>query len=489
MELVPDDVKNANVLNAAAELRSCINNIDLDALIRHLDNCINNVNDNILDADQRYAQETKDLKDSVDQISKAVGNIRQFLVDMPLDTNYDMFIAHLELAKRKSRDILGNMDRTLHRLLMNIKGEETKSIWFSKDPVNLSTGNFIYSHTDLAVPGRNPMIFRRFYNSVNSSGGVLGNDWNHNYDIWLDTEQEEKILHLEDGREERFFLLSNGCYATLYHDCGQFFQEEQNYFYVTREQKKYAFNAEGQCIRMEEPSGDGLCLLYDQTASGKERLSRVEKDTGEYFKFAYDNQGYLRTLTDHAGRSVEFSVKEDRLTSVSSLQGGAYIYRYSSAGKLRSITNPEGVETIENVYDEKMRTIRQRFPDGTEMKYDYDDKAGEVCLTERNGSKIVYVHDDQYRDIRHVYHNGEETFEYNKYNQKTLAVDKLGNKTIYGYDDRGNRTMIINALGDEMRLQYGKYNKLERVEINGVKKAVNRYDREGKKKLSIHIMS
>lgn len=476
---VPEEAKDYSVSKAVGQLRTCINNIDLDSVICILDSCRNNVNDNILDADRRYAQETDSLRESVEQISEAVSNIRQFLVDMPLNMDCETFLAALEVARKKSRDILGDMDTTLNHLLMNVKGEETKSVWFSKDPVNLSTGNFIYSHIDITIPGRTPMVFRRFYNSVNNRSGVLGCDWNHNYDIWLDTEQKEKILHLEDGREERFYLLSNGHYATLFHDCGRFFQKEQEYFYVTREQKTYAFNIDGQCIRIEEPCGDSLRFLYQKTAGGQKRLFRVEKDTGEFFQFAYDNAGYLKLLADHTGRAVEFSVAESRLVSVSTLQGGSYTYRYSCEGKLTGIINPEGVETIGNVYDEKMRVVGQRFPDGSEMKYDYNDKTGEVYLTERNGSRIIYVHDNQYRDIRHVYRDGQETFEYNKYNQRTQFVDKLGNRTIYGYDDRGNRTVIINPLGDEMRLQYGEYNRLEKVEINGVKKVVNRYDGEG----------
>ena len=90
--------------------------------------------------------------------------------------------------------------------------------------------------------------------------------------------------------------------------------------------------------------------------------------------------------------------------------------------------------TVENFFDEEHRTTLQKFPDGTQMSYTYDEEKKTVELTERNGSRVVYVHDDKYRDIKHIHSNGEERFAYNQNNQKTLYVDRLGNKTQYAYD-------------------------------------------------------
>ena len=44
----------------------------------------------------------------------------------------------------------------------------------SEDPVNLSTGNFIYEHEDLKVGGAIPLSFHRYYNSKDRRSGVLG---------------------------------------------------------------------------------------------------------------------------------------------------------------------------------------------------------------------------------------------------------------------------------------------------------------------------
>jgi hypothetical protein len=53
---------------------------------------------------------------------------------------------------------------------------------FSKDPVNLATGNYTYNHLDLRIPGRGlPFEFQRYYNSkaAPSANQPLGFGWTH----------------------------------------------------------------------------------------------------------------------------------------------------------------------------------------------------------------------------------------------------------------------------------------------------------------------
>ena len=72
----------------------------------------------------------------------------------------------------------------------------------------MSTGNFIYDKEDLKINASTPFIFRRFYNSRNRYTGVLGADWNHNYEVSLSFKksalsgEEEITILLEDGKEE-----------------------------------------------------------------------------------------------------------------------------------------------------------------------------------------------------------------------------------------------------------------------------------------------
>lgn len=474
---VPSYAKESSVSDAAAQLRSTIKEIDLSRLETELGNCLESV-EMIAEADGRYAAETEGLIGDLTKISGAIESIKEFLRIKPLEMSDGEFWLQMELVKYKCNNILGNMDQSLSHLKMNIKGLEMKSVFYSKDPVNLSTGNFIYAHTDISIPGCSPMYFRRFYNSVNHYEGCLGTDWNHNFEVFVNPHGKEMVLHLEDGREERFVSLANGTYAPLYHDCGEFSRSAGGWKYLTREQKEYYFDGDGFCTEIKETPGTTLHFHYEKELD-RRYLLKAEKNTGEYFEFSYDVDGNLCSLEDHVGRKIHFIVEQGKLTSVTLAKGGQYCYSYTPEGKLYSIRNPEGIVTITNEYDGQMRTVRQRFPDGGEMRYSYNDEKKEVMLTERNGSKITYVHDGQFRDIRHIYRDGEESFEYNRFNQKTKYVDKMGNVTLYDYDSHGNRTLIVDPCGNRMQLKYGRYNRLEKVSVNEVQKVENTFDEKG----------
>lgn len=53
----------------------------------------------------------------------------------------------------------------------------------SSDPVNLSTGNFIYDHEDMQAGGEIPLSFHRYYNSKDTGTGTMGSCFLHNYEM------------------------------------------------------------------------------------------------------------------------------------------------------------------------------------------------------------------------------------------------------------------------------------------------------------------
>ncbi|WP_029067539.1 DUF6531 domain-containing protein [Lachnobacterium bovis] len=79
------------------------------------------------------------------------------------------------------------------------------------DPVNLSSGNFIYQKTDLyygSDEDDGDLVFSRFYNSINDFEGILGKDWNTNFEVCLKFEKDEitsddidVVVFKEDGQE------------------------------------------------------------------------------------------------------------------------------------------------------------------------------------------------------------------------------------------------------------------------------------------------
>ena len=492
MEEVPSYAKDSSVHSAISALRSHIKEMDLDSVISKLDACRERAANLIPEADQSYAEETAELQENIEKIKDSLNQIGEFLVNTPLTVDYSTFLINLEVAKAKCEELTEDADQAIEKILANIKGAETVSQIFSKDPVNLSTGNFIYDRTDLEIQGRELFSFRRFYNARNTRSGVMGQDWNHNYELFLERKGQELVLFKEDGKEERFIKTSTGLWASLFHSDGTLTETEEGFRYETRDQYVYEFDPKGYYLRKKHREEVLVELVYEDISGlteeerkssypGKRRvLKRVTDSSGNQFKFAYQEGGYLSSVTDQTGRCVAYRYRNKTLQEVLLPDGNSFWYEYSPQGKLQGVTNPRGIRTVENIFDEQNRTVLQRFPDGGSMSYVYDDENRTVELTERNGSRITYVHDKQYRDIRHIYENGEERFEYNQRNQKTLAVDRSGNKTQFAYDTEGYLTRIIDPLGNKTELIYDSATRQPKeIRVNGKTKAKGNYDECG----------
>ena len=474
---VPGEVRHYGAVYSVSELRSALKTEKIEDALTKLENCRVRACELIPAADTDYAAQTRELMGVTKNLQTLLEEMEQFLIHTPLTTDYSAFKKAFEEVQARWNKVTENAEKAVEKLMANIKGAETICHVFSKDPVNLSTGNFIYDRTDLEVGGREAFVFRRFYNAINDRSGVLGKDWNHNYEVHLEFTDGEAVLLREDGKEERFFWEKDR-YLSLFASEGTLEKAEDGYTYRTREQKVYRFDREGMCLETETLLGGRVTFTYETEAPF--RLVKAEKDTGEFFAFSYGADGMLERVEDHVGRCLSYQYQGGLLKEVTLPDGNTFRYGYTPQGKLEQVENQRGIVTVENFFDEEHRTTLQKFPDGTQMSYVYDAEKKAVELTERNGSRVIYVHDDKYRDVKHIHSNGEERFAYNQNNQKTLYVDRLGNKTQYAYDPAGNLVRVIDALGNKTEIRYGEKNQPTGIKINGKDKLCGEYDAQGR---------
>lgn len=359
-------------------------------------------------------------------------------------------------------------------------GKNSSSTKYSSDPVNLNTGNFILDNHDMEVGGFQPLKLGRFYNSMSNSSGMLGKDWNLSFEMKL-YKNSDHYLHgadlcvmREDGREEYFVLADGKQYLAMTDTTSELEHRENGYFYRTIEGDCYQFDEEGKYIRFENPHHVGFNLLYN----GK-TLSKVEKDSGEFFEFSYGDQGFLNTVEDHTGRTCQYLFEEGNLTKVILPDGNSYQYFYNQSGKIRRVVNPRNVNAVETEYDDLYRVVYQKFADGATNQFEYRDEEQAVLMTERDGSRSIHYHNEKYQNIRNVYSDGEESFEYNERGLKTLITDKLGNSTRFQYDNKGNLTGIIRADRTRISATYNQQNNLLTLSVNGKQKVRNQYNSFG----------
>lgn len=386
-------------------------------------------------------------------LEKRITSLEGLVAGGSINSDGDTFYKELQQLKEDWEEDEKVLREILREIKNALKGVENEACRYSKDPVNLSTGNFVYDREDLKIGGAVPLSFHRYYNSLDERSGVLGKKWKHNYEICLVFEKGYITVCKEDGREDcfkregdRYVSVTGSKY--LIKEISQGYQYEEKYGMI------YIFNKSGHLLNTSDANGNQIVFTYNED----DRLSGVKSRSGQ-LHYHYNEKGQLTEVLDHIGRSVAIRYDGDNLCQITTPMKVHYLYTYGTDGNLRSIVNPQGVTTVKNRFDKEGRTRKQNFPDGGTMRFSYDDEHRLVTLTERNGSSTIYEHDERYRNVRTSYADGEEICGYNRYNQRVSYTDKNGNRTVYVYDNLGNLIKVVDALGNTTHITYGLYNK------------------------------
>jgi len=355
-----------------------------------------------------------------------------------------------------------------------LKGLNLQTNIYGGDPVNMATGNFVYEKEYLIIKGLFPLSFKMFYNSQEKRIGALGPGWTHNFGARLIKGSWGITLLLEDGREEIFFPGESGAYTHSFNGQDRLKKTAKGFVYAKADGLTYRFDEDGRNTRISDRNGNRASLVYKQG-----RLARVENNSGGYLAYGHSPDGYIVQVSDHTGRTVLLSYEDGKVSAVTGEEEQVQKYLYNAAGILSEIVSPCGVRMLAINFDTRNRVTKQNFPGGSAMQLAYNDEDKEIHLTEQNGNKVIYVHDDKMRSTAAIYSDGEERFAYNEQNRRIWRIDKNGNETRYGYDDKGNLCRVTNALGETVTVVYGKHNKPVKMAINGIERMAGEYDGKG----------
>ena len=376
------------------------------------------------------------------------------------------------------RNAKATVEKTIEEKML---GTEAEGCMNSEDPVNLSTGNFIYEHEDLKVGGAIPLSFHRYYNSKDRRSGVLGDCFLHNYQTAIEKEENGAVrVRQADGQVNHYdrTVSENGREELTGRNTALESLKETETGYVLEHPgtEIISFDQDGKMLRKEDRNGRGISFSYLEDG----KLEKAEADNGSSLTYSYNKEGQLEKVADHTGRSVQLTYREGKLEKVATASGAEYRYDYGENGRITEVENARRVTAVKNTYDRRFRIIRQEFPDGGTMEFSYDDKNRLVTLTERNGSRIIHVHDDRYRNTETIYGDGtRERYLYNDKNQCISMTDRLGRTTRMAYDNRGNLTQTLDALKRRVNYTYDAGDHLTSISINGKERLKNHYDKKG----------
>ena len=215
---------------------------------------------------------------------------------------------------------------------------------FSKDPVNLSNGNYVYEKECLSMNNGMNMDLSIFYNVQNKNSKSMGRGWAHSFNVCLIIKEDRVELERFNGMRDVF--------------------ESQDGVFTKS------------------------CGLSYSVAKCESGYVLIDSDNESRY-FDVDNSK-LCCVEDHSGRKVSFAYDGDLLVEYVNSLGESTLYSYDDGSRLCRIENSAGVYCLKNEFDEYGRTIFQQFPDGGEVKYRYDDSNALVEMEEQNGNRIKY---------------------------------------------------------------------------------------------------
>lgn len=421
-----------------------------------------------------YVTKVSNLKNSVSKIENTVSDLstrlnkiaetyRQYENRVVKEGNgkakgkgakWDSIKAKMEKAGHSLKELLKHARMASGALGCDLAGA------FSKDPVNLTNGNYVYEDEYLQVNSPIPWKFRVFYNSQNLTVRNLGKGWSNSLDIYLEDKDNSCIIFMDDASQIRFYKMDDE-FIPLAGATGVLRWENGQFLYTDREGILYHFDSAGKIISKENLTGYKIEYQYE-----KNTLVRVADSYKNELNLSYENEK-LVSIEDQIGREITICYENDLLSSITDTRNNTIRYEYDESENLIRITDAEGVVVLANEYDAQRRTVKQTFPDNGTVLYDYDDQNNHVIMTQQNGSKIVYEHDDLMRATKTIYEDGVEEKTYNNDNYVTSYTDKNGNTTTYDYDENGNAISIINPLGEEINIDFNSSNKMEELRLNG----------------------
>lgn len=331
-----------------------------------------------------------------------------------------------------------SLQNMLHKTICTVTGH----------PVDVASGTFFTDEEDFWLDGPIPLSWERTWYSRSDYRGPLGNGWHHAYDMGIVVENGILTFRMSDGIPVAFSLPT-----------------EKNPSFIRSERKEARKEKDGYCIwDMDED------LYYRFTRKEYDSihlLESVSDANGFAIRFSYSAEGYLRNITDSAGRHlrVEYDVRN---------------------GRIMEIWAPHPENADEEIilasydYDAEGNMIRQRNAVGDAMLYGY---AGRLIVKEtwRNGLSWYFEYDDTGIGARCIHTWGGDGIYNHKLkfmNGLTEVLDSHDKLTVYHHRD-GLVYLKIDANGGEHRWKYDTDRKLLQETDPAGNSYLYKYDRWG----------
>ena len=354
------------------------------------------------------------------------------------------------------------------------------------EPVNLMSGNFYETATDVNVPGRGfNLNVTRTYNSLGATvNGPFGYGWSSNLGTSLVESGSGSTVTITDEQGSQVvFTLTGGAWVAPPRNASTLTSNSDGTWTYSRwDGDSFKFNNSGVLLSESDRDGDATTFTYN----GSGQLAAMADSSGRSLAIVWSGS-HISSITDPAGGSVSYTYSSaGNLTSVENLDGQTTDYGYNSSNELLTITNPDG-GVLTNTYNSSGQVTDQVDPMGRVTTFAYaapQDYETTTLVTDPKGDETLYTY--EYGLLV------EETAGYGTPNVATTTyvhdpitlgvtteVDPDGGVTTNSYDDNGNLLSTTHPAGNITSYTYNPLNEvLTSTDATGVK-TTNTYDADG----------
>lgn len=367
-------------------------------------------------------------------------------------------------------------------LAAEISGALLEQVHYGEDGVNVATGNYSKTETDLSVtsPGFIVNMSRTYNSKDDRPSSSMGRGWTFGFEgsVKDDTTNTTlKVVKLPNGSAQVFVKNADGTYTANDSHSTLVKLSDNTHVLTTADQYTYGFNTTGYLTYMQDRNGNRVSITPD--AQGK--VTQITDTVSRIYQIGYVN-GYLKTITDPIGRVITYGYDaQNRLSTVTDTNNRVVMkYTYDSSNYLNGVL--DGADTLlESITYNHTAGVNQHKVEkttnayGNVFLYTYDNANRKTTIKDLPGLTIMKWYDTAGYVVKSQDpENRITTVEYyldasgyNKFGEEKFITDRYGNKTQYERDANGNITKIINPDNSARNYQYDSKNNLI-VEIDEV---------------------